>query len=59
MKEAIVAAKTGKQPIELLLKKDDRYRTVRIDYHDGLKYPHLVRIDGTPDQLEAILQPLK
>lgn len=59
LKEAIVAAKTGKQPIELLLKKDDRYRTVRIDYHDGLKYPHLARIDGTPDRLEAILQPLK
>jgi hypothetical protein len=28
-------------------------------YHDGLKYPHLVRIEGTPDRLAAIFQPLK
>lgn len=55
----ISAAKTGKEPIELLLKKDDRYRTVSMDYHEGLKYPHLVRIEGTPDRLSAILAPLK
>ncbi|PRC91201.1 M61 family metallopeptidase [Solimicrobium silvestre] len=59
LKEVITAAKTSKQPIELLLKKDDRYHTVSIDYHDGLKYPHLVRIEGTPDRLTTILQPLK
>jgi len=41
------------------LKKDDRYRTVRLDYHDGLRYPMLKRIEGVPDRLEAILQPLK
>lgn len=58
LKEAITTAKTGKQTIELLLKKDDRYRTVSFDYHEGLKYPHLVRIEGTPDRLGAILQPL-
>ena len=59
LKAAITAAKTGKQTIELLVKKDDRYRSVSIDYHGGLKYPHLVRIEGTPDRLTAILQPMK
>jgi predicted metalloprotease with PDZ domain len=59
LKEAITAAKTGKQPIVLLLKKDDRYRTVSLDYHEGLKYPHLARIEGTPDRLSAILAPMK
>ncbi len=59
LKEAITAAKTGKQPIEILIRKDDRFRTVSFDYHEGLKYPHLVRIDGTPDRLGAILAPLK
>jgi predicted metalloprotease with PDZ domain len=59
LKDAITAAKTGKQPIELLLKKDDRYHTVNVDYHEGLKYPHLVRIEGTRDRLSEILQPMK
>ncbi len=59
LKEAITAAKTGAQPIELLLKKDDRYHMVSFDYHEGLKYPHLVRIEGTPDRLSDILAPMK
>jgi predicted metalloprotease with PDZ domain len=59
LKAAITAAKSGSEPMELLLKKDDRYVTCRIDYHDGLKYPHLVRIEGTPDRLAAIFQPLE
>jgi len=58
LKAAITAAKGGRDPIELLLKKDDRFRTVRIDYHDGLKYPHLARIEGTPDRLDRIFTPL-
>jgi predicted metalloprotease with PDZ domain len=58
LSEAITAAKTGKQTIELLLKRNDRYRTVRIDYHEGLKYPRLVRIDGTEDRLSSIMSPL-
>jgi len=59
LKDAVTAAKTGKEPIELLLKKDDRYRMISFDYHEGLKYPHLVRIEGTPDRLSEILTPMK
>jgi predicted metalloprotease with PDZ domain len=58
LKTAVTAAKNGHEPIELLLKKDDRFRTERIDYHEGLKYPHLQRIEGTPDRLETIFKPL-
>jgi hypothetical protein len=35
------------------------YRTFRIDYRDGLKYPRLERIDGTQDRLTAILSARK
>ncbi|MBV8666283.1 MAG: M61 family metallopeptidase [Burkholderiaceae bacterium] len=59
LKAAIKEAKSGKQSIELILKKDDRYRTVHLDYHEGLKYPRLERIEGTPDRLQAILEPMK
>jgi hypothetical protein len=42
-----------------MVKEFDRYRTVSIDYHGGLRYPHLQRIEGTPDRLSAIFAPRK
>jgi predicted metalloprotease with PDZ domain len=57
LKEAIAAAKDGSTPIDLLVKSGEEYKTVRLDYHDGLKYPHLERIAGTPDRLGAIFAP--
>ncbi len=53
--DAIKAAKGGTAPIELLVKEFDRYRTVKIDWHGGLRYPHLERIAGKPDYLTPIL----
>ncbi|QYF87618.1 M61 family metallopeptidase [Brevundimonas sp. PAMC22021] len=54
---AITAAKDPNTAVELILKDADRYRTVRIDYHDGLRYPRLERIAGAPDRLGDILTP--
>ena len=55
--EAITASKGNTTPIEMMLKKGERFRTIRFDYHDGLRYPHLERIEGTPDRLGDILAP--
>ncbi|WP_435995534.1 M61 family metallopeptidase [Brevundimonas sp. LjRoot202] len=55
--EAITASKGNATPIEMMLKKGERFRTVRFDYHDGLRYPHLERIEGAPDRLGDILAP--
>jgi hypothetical protein len=41
----------------MMLKRGDRFRTIEFDYHDGLRYPHLERIEGTPDRLGDILAP--
>jgi predicted metalloprotease with PDZ domain len=57
MRRAITAAKDSEEPIRLLLKNGNQYRTVELDYHEGLRYPHLERIRGTPDRLSAILAP--
>src|SRR5690606_38634510 len=46
LKEAVTAAKGSSEPIELILKNGDVFKTVRFDYHDGLRYPHLERIEG-------------
>ncbi|MCQ8240604.1 peptidase M61 [Acetobacteraceae bacterium KSS12] len=57
LKQAVRVAKTHPAPIELLVRSGNRFRTVRIDYHDGLRYPHLSRIDNTADLLDAALSP--
>ena len=46
LKDAVTAAKGAGAPVELLVKNVDTFSTYRIDYHDGLKYPHLVRAAG-------------
>ena len=58
LKDAITAAKTGNAPIELLVKNVDIYSTAKIDYHGGLRYPHLERAGGK-DLLGAIAAPRK
>jgi predicted metalloprotease with PDZ domain len=57
LRMAISFAKLNKQPLELLVRNLDRYRTVRIDYFEGLKYPQLQRIEKVPDRIGAILKP--
>jgi predicted metalloprotease with PDZ domain len=57
LKSAITVAKGSKAPIRLLLKFQGGYRAVLVDYHDGLRYPHLVRLKGTPDYLSQIIAP--
>ena len=57
LRKAITEAKASRKPLELLVKRGQQYSTVRLDYFDGLKYPRLERIEGTPDRLEAILAP--
>jgi len=57
LRDAITAAKGGTDPIVLIVKRGDRFRTISFDYHDGLRYPHLERIPGAPDRLGDILTP--
>ncbi|MDT9600910.1 peptidase M61 [Sphingosinicella sp. GR2756] len=57
-KAAITAAKGGRTPIEMLVKKGDRYRTIDLDYYDGLRYPVLERVGSGPSTLDALLAPL-
>ncbi len=58
LQEALKAAQADPQlPTELLVRSADTFRTVSLDYHDGLRYPHLERIEQTPDLLSSILQP--
>ena len=54
MREAIRHAKGGTEPIELLMENEEYFRSFRIDYHGGERYPHLERVEGKPDVLGEI-----
>jgi predicted metalloprotease with PDZ domain len=55
LRQAILAAENSNAPIKLLLKRDKEFITLTLDYHSGLRYPHLERVESTPDRLDAIL----
>jgi len=59
LEDAIKAAETDKAAIKLLFKRENRYQTIDLDYHGGLRYPRLERADGTRDILDEILLPSK
>jgi predicted metalloprotease with PDZ domain len=55
LKNAVRNAKASSTPMQLLVKRGDNYRTVAVNYHGGLRYPHFERIPGAPTLLDAIL----
>jgi predicted metalloprotease with PDZ domain len=57
IKDAVQRAHGAGDPVELIVKTGDRYRTVKIPYNGGLRYPRLERVAGTPDRLGEILTP--
>lgn len=54
---AVVAAEKTTQPIELIVESGDLVRTLRVDWHGGLAYPHLQRDASRPDLLSKIMAP--
>ncbi len=57
LRDAISANRGGQAPIELLLREGDLFRSVRIDYREGQRYPRLVRLQSTEDRLATLLAP--
>jgi len=57
LREALRAASGGAEPIKLLVENEDSYQTYRIAYHEGERYPHLVREASKADLLEQLLLP--
>lgn len=57
--DAIREAKNNKSAIELLARNGDFYKTYSVDYHGGLRYPHLERDGSKPDLLGTIISPVE
>lgn len=55
--EAVGGATASNAPIELIVDQGGWYSRIALDYHGGLKYPHLERLPGTVDMLSQIMAP--
>ena len=58
LREAILKAEKENAPIKLLLKRDKELIPVTVDYHGGMRYSHLERVESAPDLLDQILAPV-
>jgi predicted metalloprotease with PDZ domain len=54
---ALKRAQHSPATISLITTQNGWYQTLSVDYHDGIRYPHLERISGTPDMLASIAAP--
>jgi len=55
--DALQVGKNSNTALELLVENTEYYKTYKLDYHGGEKFPHLVRDEGKPDVLSEIIKP--
>lgn len=58
MRRAVADSEKNQHPIKMLIANGDFLETYTLDYHGGIRYPHLARQDGVSDYLDEIIQPL-
>ncbi len=58
LRDAVKSAATNSAPIELLTVNEDFYKTIKLEYHGGEKYPVLVRDISKPDLMTDIIHAL-
>ncbi|HLB86781.1 MAG TPA: hypothetical protein VJK29_03935 [Terriglobales bacterium] len=57
LRDALREGKNSAAPLELLIENTDYYKTYKIEYHGGEKYPRLERDESKPDVLSNIIRP--
>ncbi len=55
--DALQEGKNSHAALELLVENTEYYKTYKLDYHGGEKFPHLVRDETEPDVLTEIIKP--
>jgi predicted metalloprotease with PDZ domain len=56
LRDALQKGRTSSETLDLLVENTEYYRTFKLDYHGGEKYPHLVRDETKPDLLSEIIK---
>ena len=57
LKRALVASKDSTKPLEFIVDNAGYFKVVAVDYHGGLRYPHLELASGATDVLTSIAAP--
>jgi predicted metalloprotease with PDZ domain len=57
LRDALRLGNDSSGPLELLVENTEYFKTYKLDYHGGEKYPHLVRDEAKPDRLTEIIRP--
>ncbi len=55
---AIADSKNTTTPMQIIFESESFVTVTSVDYHGGLRYPHLVRIEGSRDRLSELGKPL-
>ncbi|HEV2616257.1 MAG TPA: hypothetical protein VGU63_06560, partial [Candidatus Acidoferrales bacterium] len=58
MRNAVENSVKETKPLKLLVANGGFVETYEIDYHDGIRYPHLEHAQGSSDYLDEIIKPL-
>jgi predicted metalloprotease with PDZ domain len=56
LRDALQNGRASSDTLDLLVENTEYYRTFKLDYHGGEKYPHLVRDETKPDLLSDIIK---
>ena len=56
LRDALQKGRASSGTLGLLVENTEYYRTFKLDYHGGEKYPHLVRDETKPDLLSDIIK---
>jgi len=57
LKAAIRDGKGSGPAVELIVENTSYYKIIKLDYHDGERYPQLERVASEPNRLDDILKP--
>jgi predicted metalloprotease with PDZ domain len=55
-REVMTRALREKAPLELIVQNNEEFRTYRLDYTGGVRYPHLIRDEAHADTLAEVLK---
>ena len=58
LRAAIRDAKGTPDPIEFIVENTGFYKVIKVDYHEGEKFPVFERLPGTEDRMDEILKPI-
>lgn len=57
LRDAIAQAQQNSKPIQMRAQNDGDVDPYTVHYQGGLKYPHLIRVEGKTDYLQQVLAP--